>query len=161
MGERIRAVAEALRELGYTVEEPSEEEFSEYMSGETPTGDRTTLEDVLANDFLMVHEVVELSELKKMGVQVGRDTVVEHYPEVYRAHLVALKYELTYALRKGALEWFWRRLPAVSVEEPWLPREFSHLKGRLEPLCSSIRRRLLKLLEEKYGRLRRPKDIPE
>ena len=135
-----------LRRLGYEPEPVLESELRDYMAGETPTGDAVTLEEVLENDYLLVHEVVEVSELKKMGVPVDRETVMRHYPEVYRAHLTALEYELRYALSRGDHDWLRRRLPLVSVEEPYLPRRFSCLKRDLAPLCESVRRRLLELL---------------
>jgi len=62
---RIREVVEILKGLGYYPEKISSKEFHEYMTGETPAGDTITLEDVLCNEFFMVHEVVEISELKK------------------------------------------------------------------------------------------------
>jgi len=65
------------------------------------------------------------------------------------AHLTAMEYELTYALEKGNLDWFRRRLPLVSVDEPWLPRGFSHLRQELSQLCDDIKRRLMARLRER------------
>ena len=100
------------------------------MEGETPTGDTTTLEDVLQNEFLMLHEVVEISELKKKNVPIDRQTILKFYPEVYMAHFTALDYELTYALEKKNYEWFKRRFRNLrsQLDDPYLPPEFHYLK---------------------------------
>lgn len=62
------------------------------MEGEAPTSDAVTLDDVLHNEFLMPHEVVEISELKKMGVPVNRQTIISFYTQVCEAYLTALDY---------------------------------------------------------------------
>ncbi|RLE55330.1 MAG: hypothetical protein DRJ30_04030, partial [Candidatus Methanomethylicota archaeon] len=56
-----------LESIGYVVEEVSTKEFYDFMTGEIFSEDTITLVDVLENDYLMIHEVVEINELKKMG----------------------------------------------------------------------------------------------
>jgi hypothetical protein len=73
------------------------------MTGETPTGDLITLTDVLNNEFLMVHEVVEISELKKRSIPINK-TIMRFYTEFIKFILRALNYELTYALNKQHYE---------------------------------------------------------
>jgi|YelNatPaOPRAMG01_1025707.scaffolds.fasta_scaffold02972_2 hypothetical protein len=130
---KIRKVVEILKELGYDSENISPREFYEYMTGETPTGDTITLEDVLCNEFLMMHEVVEISELKKVNVPINKQTIVKFYPQVYSAHFKALDYELTYALNKEDYDWLKRRLENFQsqINDPYLPPEFNHLKQKL------------------------------
>ena len=40
-------------------------EFYDYMTGEIFFEDKTTLRDVLDSEYLTIHELVEISELKK------------------------------------------------------------------------------------------------
>ncbi|MFB0522168.1 MAG: hypothetical protein ACETV1_00220, partial [Candidatus Bathyarchaeia archaeon] len=68
----LKKAAETLRKMGYMTECISSKEFYDYMTGETPTGDTITLNDVLSNEYLVLHEAVEISELKKMGVPINR-----------------------------------------------------------------------------------------
>ncbi|HDO41683.1 MAG TPA: hypothetical protein ENH03_02140 [Candidatus Bathyarchaeota archaeon] len=53
--------------FGYVVGELSVREFSDFMTGEFFSEDTTTLSDVLENEYLMIHEVVEINELKRIG----------------------------------------------------------------------------------------------
>jgi hypothetical protein len=63
---KIEATKKVLRSIGYVVKEVSAQEFYDYMTGEIFSEDTTTLDDVLGNEYLMVHELVEINELKKM-----------------------------------------------------------------------------------------------
>lgn len=101
---KIQETTRTLKQLRYASEFVSPREFYDYMTGETPTGDVITLNDVLQNEFFMVHEVVEICELKKMNVPIDQHTVMRFYPKVYEAHLTALDLELTYALDKKDYE---------------------------------------------------------
>jgi len=140
---RIKEATTILKQLGYKSEDISPKEFYDYMTGETPTGDVITLNDVLNNEFLMVHEVVEISELKKKGIPIDKQTVMVFYPEVYEAHFTAMDYELTYALNQRNYEWFNRRFVSPEdfssqLDDPYLPQEFNYLRQKLAPQCKSI-----------------------
>lgn len=129
-----------MSKLGYGCGSISPQEFYDYMTGETPTGDTTTLKDVLKNEFLMVHEFVEISELKKMNIPINKWTIMKFYPNVYEAHFTALDYEVTYALNKKGHEWIRKRLKdfASQLDDPYLPLEFNHLKQKMAPKCALI-----------------------
>jgi ubiquinone/menaquinone biosynthesis C-methylase UbiE len=139
---RIKEAARILGMLGYECRSVSPQEFYDYMTGETPTGDSITLFDVLDCEYLMVHEVAEISELKKMNVPINKQTVVMHYPNVYEAHITALNYELTYFSNEGDYDSIRRLLASPSFQEnlsdPYLPPEFAYLRKELEPRFKSM-----------------------
>ena len=145
---KLRKTAEILNKLGYDYESISPKEFYDYMTGETPTGDTTTLENVLNNEFLMVHEIVEISELKKMNTPINKQTVMKFYPNVYEAHFTALDYELTHALNKKEYEWVRKRLKnfASQLDDPYLPSEFNYLKQKLASKYTLMMKKFSKYL---------------
>jgi hypothetical protein len=147
---KIRETTRTLKQLGYSSKSISPKEFYDYMTGETPTGDAVTLDDVLRNEFFMVHEVVEICELKKMNVPIDKHTIMKFYPKVYEAHLSALDFELTYALNKKAYDWFKQRFNNFlsQLDDPYLPPEFDHLKKELAPRCRSMVEKFSKRLPE-------------
>ena len=110
---KIKEATRTLKQLGYETEHISPKEFYDYMTGETPTGDVITLNGVLCNEFLMVHEVVEISELKKMDTPISKQTVMSFYPRVYEAHFTAMDFELTHALYRKDYGWLRRRLASA------------------------------------------------
>ncbi|MGB9693855.1 MAG: hypothetical protein ACPLYF_03330 [Fervidobacterium sp.] len=98
---RIETTKRALRSIGYIVKEVSAQEFYDYMTGEIFSEDTTTLKDVLGNEYLLVHELVEINELKKMGRTIDKRVIVNSPKTmIYDAHLTAMETELNYALHK-------------------------------------------------------------
>lgn len=122
---KVRKTKALLSELGYDAEEVSTREFHDYMTGETFSGDKTTIGDVLDSEYLMIHEFVEIGVLKKRGVPIHKRTLIDSPKTViYEAHLSAMEFEMGYALRKGDLEWLRIRLGHhrnVLDDDPFLP----------------------------------------
>jgi len=114
---RINEISEILKENGYEPEKISEEEFYQYLTGETPYKEKYTLEDVLKDNFLMLHEVVEISELKRMGIPVNKRTVIEFHSKAYEAHLTATDVELSYAFKVKNFSWIRTRLEHLRTWE--------------------------------------------
>ena len=91
------------------------------MTGETPTGDTITIADILGNEYLMIHEVVEISELKKMGIPINKQTVIMTFPDPsYGTHYTAIACELDYALSRGDYDWLRFRMKHA---ESWIEDE--------------------------------------
>ncbi|MEM2850111.1 MAG: hypothetical protein QXI36_07555 [Candidatus Bathyarchaeia archaeon] len=135
---KMKEAVEIVRSLGYECEDISPREFYDYMTGETVSGDRITLKEVLHSDFLILHEVVEMSELKKKGITIDDKTVVNCHPEtIYEAHFTAVKYEVKHALNKGDLAYVEMRLKHV---REWLDDE--NIPEKLVPRLKSILEKL-------------------
>lgn len=144
---RVSEARKKLEELSYNVEGFSKLEFYNYMTGETPTGDVYTLENILENEYLMLHEVVEISELKKKDVPIDKQTIMKFHPKVYEAHLTAAEYELTYAFNRKNYDWIKLRLKHAKdwLEDEYLPHE-------LLPQCKYLIERFSKLVRSKERR---------
>jgi hypothetical protein len=141
---KTRKAEEALKRIRYSQEQISAEEFHDYMTGETFSGDTTTISDVLGNEFLMVHELVEMSELKKMGIEIHKRTLMESpKPAIYTAHFTAMEQELNYALFRRDFSWIKTRLQQhkTSVLE-----NDQHLPEGLRPRAEEILAKFNKLI---------------
>ncbi len=125
ISEKIKGTMKVLKELNYDAEEVSAREFYDFMTGEIFSDDKTTLRDVLDSEYLMVHELVEISELKKTGRSIDRCAVVDSSKTaIYEAHLFAMEFEMGYALVKGDLAWLNKRIghhKGVLFNDPNLP----------------------------------------
>lgn len=144
INEKIRKAERAFKQLDYVAEHVSAQEFYDYMTGEIFSEDKTTLRDVLDSEFLMVHELVEMSELKKMGRTINKQVIVESPKTIiYEAHFTAMELELNYALLKKDYSWIRMRLEqhktSVLEDDPHLPEE-------LKPRGNAILERFSKLL---------------
>ena len=139
---RIVEAKEALKEFGYDPVDVSAKEFYDYMTGEIFSDDPTTLQDVLNNEYIMIHELVEISELKKTGRKIDKRVIMET-PKIpfYTAHFNAMETELQYALHKRDTYWAKIRLrqhkESILDDDPNLPEE---LRPRAEEIYEKYRR---------------------
>jgi hypothetical protein len=123
---KIRKAKRVLKQIGYDAENVSAKEFYDYMTGEIFSDDSTTLKDVLGNEFLLVHELSEISELKKKGRIIDKKVIVDSPKTiVYEAHFKAMELELEYAMYKKDYYWAKFRLKqhkeSVLENDPNLP----------------------------------------
>ncbi|MBN2333972.1 hypothetical protein JXL21_00330 [Candidatus Bathyarchaeota archaeon] len=136
---RLEQIYELLGELEFDLNKCTARELYDYMTGETFTGDKTTLRDVIGSEYLLLHEVVEMSELKRLGVEITVRTLVESPKEkIYEAHLNAMGFELDYALLLEDYYWLKHRLghhEKVVNDDPWIP---DALKPRARELLDSF-----------------------
>jgi len=139
---KIRVTKKALKSINYVVKEVSAHEFYDYMTGEIFSEDTTTLDDVLGNEYLMVHELVEINELKKTGRPINRRVIIDSPKTViYDAHLTAMESELEYALRKKDSFWIKIRLrhhrESALEDDPNFPEE---MRPRAQALYEKFRK---------------------
>ncbi len=143
--EKIRNETRIIISLGYEATHVSAREFHDWMTGVIFSEDATTLQDVLDNEYLMVHELVEISELKKMGYKITKRVIVESPREaIYKAHFFAQDFEMNYALTKKDLSWVKERFEhhkRMLYDDPDLPIE-------LRPTAQAIYDKYLKIIKE-------------
>ena len=122
---KIEAHLDKLHDAGLTKNDVSPEELVEYFSGDTPTGDKTTLRMVLDNPWILLHELVEIQTLKKMGLKITRHLLWDNQQEVYEAHLIAFEIELAVANKHGDNQWIERRIQLIPswIEDSSMPPE--------------------------------------
>jgi len=142
IGSKIRVAKRALKRLGYVEKDVSAQEFFDYMTGEIFSDDPTTLRDVLGNEFIMIHELVEISELKKLGARINKRVIVDSPKTmIYAAHFTAMETELNYALLRGDTFWARCRLnqhkTSVVDDDPNLPKE---MRPRAEEILKNYRK---------------------
>jgi hypothetical protein len=132
---RIKDITEMLAPLEYEYAELTAKEFYNYLKGEIFTPDNITFRDIIGNEYLMVHKIVEASEIKNRGFKLDENTVKTVSSEIlYTCHLIAIEFELDYALLLEDYYWIKHRLPVhikLFKEGPNIPRE---LKNRAEDI---------------------------
>jgi DNA-directed RNA polymerase subunit F len=142
---KIKMAKTELKRVGYAAMDVSPQEFFDYMTGEIFSEDPTTLRDVLGNEYIMIHELVEISELKKVGRTIDKRVIVDSpKTTIYTAHFAAIEAELSYALQEGDTYWARWRLKthktSVLDADPNLPEE-------MRPRAEEIFKRFSKLIE--------------
>lgn len=134
----ISKVSELLREKEVPYVEVSPKEVIKYFSGEAPSGDVRKLSDLVDEKWLLIHELLELSELKRKGCTISRDLLDSKSDEVYRAHVFAFAWELRLAKRAGDNKWVERRIQLVKnwINDERIPED---VKRRCEDILKEYR----------------------
>ena len=72
---RLNQTYELLEEFDYKINKCTPEEFYAFLSGDKISNERVTIRDIVGNEYMMVHVVVEISELKGLGFEITEKTV--------------------------------------------------------------------------------------
>jgi hypothetical protein len=108
---RLDQIYELLNEFEYEVKTCTPRELYDYLNGENFKESRITFRDRVGNEYLLLHSIIEISELKDAGIEINTKTIVEAPKEVlYGAHLKAMDYELGYSLILEDFYWLKHRL---------------------------------------------------
>jgi hypothetical protein len=88
----------------------------------------------------MIHELVEVCELRRVCIPIGWETAVRFPSEVYEAHLKAVEVKLTIAEGRGGQDWIDKKLRDA---ESWLqgPQLPHHLRRLCERLIERFRQK--------------------
>ena len=130
--QKIKTILETLRKYGMKCE-VSVDEFFIYVTAPTTTGDITTVEDIMGNDLLVLHELFEICKFKELGVPITKDIFLKHADLAYRIHLLAMEIELDYASRTKQIEWIKKRLNDIKsyLTDPNMPVDLREICFRL------------------------------
>ena len=112
------------------------EDLYTYLTAENYRKDLYTVEDILSNDYILFHELVEIEILKNSGLRITSKVIVENPDIVYAAHLDALEEELEVAFNRGDFKWIKSGIRDIEryLEDEYLP--------------SKLRDKVLKILKE-------------
>ncbi len=89
------------------------EDMIAFFNGEAPSGDTTTLRDLVRQRWLMIHEIIEVSELKRRQLSVSVMTLRDCSREAHECHLIATRTEFRLARQENDSEWLRMRVALI------------------------------------------------
>ena len=100
------------------------EEIVEYLNADKYQNDIYTLQSVLSNEYLILHEILEVCCIKKRGVEISKNVIMDNRELVYMCHLEAIDGELEYAWKMRDYEWIKKRVTDIEsyIDDPALPQ---------------------------------------
>lgn len=132
---RLNQTHELLEEFEYELNKCDAEQFYAFLSGDKISNEKVTLRDIIGNEYLMVHVVVEISELLRMGISIDNRTVSGNDVEkLYEAHLRAADYEMGYAMLIEDYYWMKHRLEYLAE----IIEKDKNLPESLKPVATEI-----------------------
>ncbi|MHA1127228.1 MAG: hypothetical protein ACTSO7_17890 [Candidatus Heimdallarchaeota archaeon] len=135
--EKIDSVKRILQENNYAIGDIFASELIAYFEGEAPSGDVISLQDILNSSWLLIHELVEINELKKKGLEISSKLLFTHSEVVFETHLIATEWELKLAAKGDDLDHVKNRIKDVKT---WL--EDPTLSSQLKKKCNDLLLRL-------------------
>jgi|GEM_PF-1636631 len=90
------------------------EQLMAWFKADTPYEDGT-LDDIIDNQYLIVHELVEIEEVLRMGLRINKRTIIDNLEKVDEAHLEATKMELRVAAHEGDFNHIRSRLRDIEM----------------------------------------------
>jgi hypothetical protein len=117
-----RAVADAKRllsEHGYECH-ATVEDLTLWFQADTPYDEDFGLDKVIGEPLIVVHELVEIDNVKRMGIALTKNAIVDNIEKVDDAHMKAAEVELQIAASMRDVEHLRRRLDHIRMwsEDP-------------------------------------------
>lgn len=127
----VERAKELLRHHGYDCK-VSADDMSKWFRTNTRHAD-IGLEAVLRNSLLVVHEVVEIDAVKRMGMSLAKDVIVRNPERTAEAHLMAAEVELEVAVATEDYGHIANRLHDMKAWclDPSMPRRLRHAYSEL------------------------------
>jgi len=136
-----------LSEHGYAYRTTSRD-LLRWLHADTPYPN-PTIPEILANPYTVVHEIVEIAEVRRMHVRFTKDVIAKHMKHVQAAHLIAAEVEMDIAFRENDLNYLRKRLEHIRgwCEDPLLAPDLRstyrafrrRIEGRFRTMASHTR----------------------
>lgn len=134
---RIKYLCSELKRQGINCNaNPSE--FITYLTATKHETDSFTTREILDNKYLLIHELIEITMLKRKGYIIDKNVFKKAFPDSYEAHLDAIDLELYIASSEGDLGWIKKRINDLrtSLDDPLLP---IHLIDKVKNIINKYR----------------------
>lgn len=124
VAKKVEKAKETLKEHGYTCNVLTED-FIKWFKTDTIVDD-IELDEVLKEPFLVIHELVEIGEVKRIGLKITKDVIIKNPEKIENAHLKAAKIEFEIAEKLGDYSHLEKRLKHVKAwcNDPTVPLEY-------------------------------------
>ncbi|HUV61662.1 MAG TPA: hypothetical protein VMW71_05790 [Thermoplasmata archaeon] len=92
----VEEAKQLLSDHGYNCTATAED-LQRWFEADTPFDEDFGLDEVLKNRLIVVHELVEIENVKRMGLTLTKDVIVKNLEKVDNAHMIAAEVELRLA----------------------------------------------------------------
>jgi len=93
----VKNAKQLLQNHGYDCQVTAED-LVQWFEADTPYNQGTGLDEVIRNPLFVAHELVEIDNVKEMGLALTKDVIVKNMKKVDDAHLKAAQIEIQLAI---------------------------------------------------------------
>ena len=110
----VRGAKRLLEDHGYDCTTTADD-LRRWFEADTPFDEDFGLNEVLRHPLLVVHELVEIQSVKRMGLPLTKDVIANNLEKIDDAHLVATEAELKIAFALKDYEHIKHRLENIRM----------------------------------------------
>jgi len=91
------------------------DDLRRWFEADTPFDENFGLDEVLKHPLIVVHELVEIENVKRMGLSLTKDVIVRNLEKIDDAHMIATEVELKIAIATGDVNHIRDRLENIRM----------------------------------------------
>ena len=110
----VREAKQLLEENGYNCTTTADD-LRRWFDADTPFDEDFGLDEVLKHPLIVVHELVEIENVKQMGLSLTKDVIVKNLEKIDDAHMIAAEVELKMAIAMRAVDHIRDRLESIRM----------------------------------------------
>ena len=95
--EAVQEAKQLLKDHGYDCTTTADD-LRRWFEADTPFDEDFGLNEVLKQPLIVVHELVEIENVKQMGLSLTKDVIIKNLEKVDDAHMIATEVELKIAI---------------------------------------------------------------
>ena len=91
------------------------DDLRRWFQADTPFDEDFGLDEVLKHPLIVIHELVEIENVKHMGLSLTKDVIVKNLEKIDDAHMLATEVELKIAIAMKAVDHISNRLENIRM----------------------------------------------
>jgi len=112
--EAVQEAKQLLKDHGYDCTTTADD-LRRWFEADTPFDEDFGLNEVLKQPLIVVHELVEIENVKQMGLSLTKDVIIKNLEKVDDAHMIATEVELKIAIAMRDVNHFRDRLENIRM----------------------------------------------
>ena len=97
INQAVQEAKQLLKDHGYDCTTTADD-LRRWFEADTPFDEDFGLNEVLKQPLIVVHELVEIENVKQMGLSLTKDVIIKNLEKVDDAHMIATEVELKIAI---------------------------------------------------------------
>lgn len=114
INQAVHEAKQLLEDNGYDCTTTADD-LKRWFEADTPFDENFGLDEVLKNPLIVVHELVEIENVKQMGLSLTKDVIIKNLEKIDDAHMIAAEVELKIAITMRAVDHIRNRLENIRM----------------------------------------------
>jgi hypothetical protein len=114
INQAVQEAKQLLKDHGYDCTTTADD-LRRWFEADTPFDENFGLNEVLKQPLIVIHELVEIENVKQMGLSLSKDVIIKNLEKVDDAHMIATEVELKIAIALRDVDHIRDRLENIRI----------------------------------------------